>query len=198
MQHHLRLTKRGGVYGKTRTGRTELGRQSRYVAPLEGGISYAGDCARAEVRSRVDSQLTRPARRNRGPSIRHRARQALTLAEREDISRGIAADDSARSIAARIGRAPSTVSREITRHGGRSSYRATEADEGAWKSALRPKPCVLALNGTLRNIVLASWAWTGRPSKWPRGSSSSIPTMSVCECPTKPSIAACSSKRGAC
>jgi IS30 family transposase len=75
------------------------------------------------------------------------------LAEREDISRGIAADDSARSIAARIGRAPSTVSREITRHGGRSSYRATDADEVAWESTLRPKPCVLALNGTLRNIV---------------------------------------------
>jgi IS30 family transposase len=88
-----------------------------------------------------------------GPSIRHRAKQALTLAEREDISRGIAADQSARSIAARIGRAPSTVSREITRHGGRSSYRATDADKVAWESALRPKPCALALNGTLRNIV---------------------------------------------
>jgi IS30 family transposase len=77
----------------------------------------------------------------------------LTLAEREDISRGIAADESARSIAARIGRAPSTVSREIARHGGRSSYRATDADTTAWESALRPKPCVLALNGELRNIV---------------------------------------------
>jgi hypothetical protein len=49
MQHHLRLTKRGGVYGKTRTGRAELRRQSRYVAPLEGRIPYAGDCASAEV-----------------------------------------------------------------------------------------------------------------------------------------------------
>src|SRR5436190_16911068 len=64
-----------------------------------------------------------------GPSIRHRARQALTLAEREDVSRGIAADESARSIAARIGRAISAVSREIARHGSRSSYRATNADE---------------------------------------------------------------------
>src|SRR5204862_201071 len=83
----------------------------------------------------------------------HRAKHVLTLAEREDISRGIAADESARSIAARIGRAPSTVSREIARHGARSSYRATDADKKAWDSALRPKPCVLALNGTLRNIV---------------------------------------------
>jgi IS30 family transposase len=75
------------------------------------------------------------------------------LEEREDISRGIAAGESARSIAARIGRAPSTVSREIARHGGRASYRATDADNVAWESALRPKPCLLALNGRLRNIV---------------------------------------------
>lgn len=88
-----------------------------------------------------------------GPSIRRRAKRALTLTEREDISRGIAANESARSIAARIGRAPSTVSREITRHGGRPSYRATDADKVAWESGLRPKRCVLALNGTLRNIV---------------------------------------------
>ena len=88
-----------------------------------------------------------------GPSIRHRAKQALTLAEREDISRGIAADETGRAIATRIGRAPSTVSREIKRHGGRSSYRATDADTLAWESGLRPQPCALALNGTLRNIV---------------------------------------------
>ena len=87
------------------------------------------------------------------PSIRHRAKQALTLAEREAISRGIAADETGRSIARRIGRAPSTVSREINRHGGRSSYRATDADTVAWESGLRPQPCALALNGTLRNIV---------------------------------------------
>lgn len=88
-----------------------------------------------------------------GPSTRHRAKQALTLAEREDISRGIAADETGRSIARRIGRAPSTVSREIKRHGGRPSYRATDADTAAWESGLRPQRCALALNGTLRNIV---------------------------------------------
>jgi len=87
------------------------------------------------------------------PRTRRRASHALTLAEREDISRGIAAGDSGRSIAARIGRAPSTVSREIARHGGRSGYRATDADNAAWASALRPKPCLLARNGRLRNIV---------------------------------------------
>lgn len=74
------------------------------------------------------------------PSIRHRANEVLTLAEREDISRGTAATESDRSIAARLRRVPSTVSREITRHGGRASYRATEVDKAAWESALRPKP----------------------------------------------------------
>jgi IS30 family transposase len=88
-----------------------------------------------------------------GPSIRLRANQALTLAEREDISRGIAADETGRSIARRIGRAPSTVSREIKRHGGRSSYHATDADTAAWESGLRRQPCALALNGTVRKIV---------------------------------------------
>jgi IS30 family transposase len=139
------------VHGKTWTGRAELGRQSRYVAPLESGIPR--EIAR-ELRCDHGSIRNLLAQRGGiGPSLRHRARQALTLAEREEISRGIVADESARSIAARIGRAPSTVSREIARHGSRSSYRATNADEMAWESALRPKPCLLALNGNLRNIV---------------------------------------------
>ena len=87
------------------------------------------------------------------PSIRTRGSVALTLVEREDISRGIASGESGRSIADRIGRAASTVSREIVRHGGRSAYRAKAADEDAWGSALRPKPCLLALNRTVRNLV---------------------------------------------
>lgn len=100
-----------------------------------------------------------------GPSIRHRAKQVLTLAEREDISRGIAADESARSIAARIGRAPSTASREINRHGGRASYRATDADKAAWESALRPKPCVLAVNGKLRTMVASKLSLDWSPEQ---------------------------------
>ena len=87
------------------------------------------------------------------PSIRTRGSVALTLVEREDISRGIASGESGRSIADRIGRAASTGSREIVRHGGRSAYRAKAADEDAWGSALRPKPCLLALNRTVRNLV---------------------------------------------
>ena len=62
------------------------------------------------------------------PAVRRRSPQALTLAEREDISRGIASGLSIRAIATRLSRATSTVSREVARHGGRSQYRASEAD----------------------------------------------------------------------
>src|SRR2546423_8957244 len=72
------------------------------------------------------------------PIARRRSRLALTLAEREDISRGIASDSSIREIARGLSRATSTVSREIVRHGGRPAYRAHDADGQAWQSALRP------------------------------------------------------------
>src|SRR5580698_1965865 len=78
--------------------------------------------------------------------VRRRSRRALTLAEREDISRGIASGCSLRIIAQRLSRASSTVSREVARHGGRGQYRANQADQQAWDSALRPKVCRLALH----------------------------------------------------
>jgi IS30 family transposase len=78
---------------------------------------------------------------------------ALTLAEREDISRGIASASSIREIARLLKRSASTVSREIARHGDRPAYRAHDADRQAWISALRPKKCLLAGNRKLRNIV---------------------------------------------
>jgi IS30 family transposase len=87
------------------------------------------------------------------PMARRRSRLALTLAEREDISRGIASGTSIREIANRLDRAASTVSREIGRHGGRPVYRAHAADRQAWVSALRPKRCLLADNRKVRNIV---------------------------------------------
>jgi transposase, IS30 family len=87
------------------------------------------------------------------PADRRRSGLALTLAEREDISRGIASGSSLREIASRLDRATSTVSREVSRHGGRPVYRAHEADDQAWDSALRPKRCLLAVNRKLRNIV---------------------------------------------
>jgi transposase, IS30 family len=87
------------------------------------------------------------------PPVRRRSPVALTLAEREDISRGIASGCSMRVIAQRLRRACSTVSREVARHGGRARYRANEADQHAWESALRPKPCLLASHSQLQEIV---------------------------------------------
>jgi IS30 family transposase len=87
------------------------------------------------------------------PAARRRSRLALTLGEREDISRGIASGSPLREIARRLDRAASTVSREISRHGGRAAYRAHVADDHAWGSALRAKKCLLAVNRKLRNIV---------------------------------------------
>ena len=87
------------------------------------------------------------------PAVRRRSLRTLTLAEREGISRGIASGSSIREIARRLERAASTVSREVVRHGGRSLYRASEADHQAWKSALRPRPCLLALHRKLRTMV---------------------------------------------
>ncbi|HKN75096.1 MAG TPA: IS30 family transposase [Candidatus Acidoferrum sp.] len=87
------------------------------------------------------------------PAARRRSRLALTLAEREDISRGIACDSSVREIARLLKRSASTVSREVARHGGRPAYRAHDADRRAWVSALRPQECLLARNRKLRDVV---------------------------------------------
>ena len=87
------------------------------------------------------------------PLTRHRSRLALTFAEREDISRGLASGSSMREIAGRLHRATSTVSREVARHGGRPAYRAYDADQQAWNAALRPKRCLFAVNSELRDVV---------------------------------------------
>ncbi|MFD3461001.1 transposase [Nocardia fluminea] len=79
--------------------------------------------------------------------------QHLTMAEREEISRGLARGCSARTIATRIRRSPSTIAREIARNGGRTSYRAATADEQAYQRARRPKPASLANNPRLRALV---------------------------------------------
>jgi Helix-turn-helix domain len=85
------------------------------------------------------------------PAIRRRSDRTLTLAEREEISRGLACGSSIREMARRLQQA--AVSREVARHGGRPRYRASKADHQAWKSALRPRPCLLALHRKLRTIV---------------------------------------------
>jgi len=90
-----------------------------------------------------------------GPAARRRSPRVLSLGEREEISRGLAAGASLRLIARRLGRAPSTVSREVARHDGRRRYRALRADERAWRRARRPKPCKLASEPRLRALVAA-------------------------------------------
>ena len=87
------------------------------------------------------------------PPRRTRAMVALTLPEREEISRAMAEGQSIRSIAAQLGRAPSTVSRELRRNGGPAAYRASEADHAAWTRALRPKCCKLAKDRALAQMV---------------------------------------------
>ena len=96
------------------------------------------------------------------PLPRRRSRLALTLLEREEISRGVAAHQSARSMARLLGRSPSTVSRELKRNGGYDGYRAAPADEQAWVRTHRPKRCKLAINPWLRQAVASklrlNWA----------------------------------------
>jgi IS30 family transposase len=87
------------------------------------------------------------------PVPRRRRVGRLELREREEISRGLAAGWTLRAIAAQLGRAPSTISREVTGNGGRRGYRALRADRAAWSPATRPKRCKLAVRPRLRDIV---------------------------------------------
>ncbi|OXJ26350.1 IS30 family transposase [Burkholderia sp. HI2714] len=87
------------------------------------------------------------------PKQRRRSSLALTLAEREEISRSVVAGDSIRAIAIRLARAPSTISRELKRNGGMQGYRANNADELAWERARRPQVCKLVRNRELAQVV---------------------------------------------
>jgi IS30 family transposase len=104
--------------------------------------------------------------RGGGMVPRRRPRPALRLspAEREEISRGLEADRSLRAIAAQLGRAPSTVSREVGANGGRRRYRAWRAEAGAMRRARRPKPGKLARCPRLRAEVegLLAQRWSPR------------------------------------
>ena len=99
------------------------------------------------------------------PITRRRSRLSLNLAEREDISRGLASGLPLREIARRLDRAASTLSREISRNGGRPTYRALAADDHAWGSALRPKKCLLAVSRKLRNIVASKLVLNWSPEQ---------------------------------
>ena len=111
------------------------------------------EIGRAVGKSHVVIQFLLARHGGIAPPARRRARSTLTLAEREDISRGIASGSSIREIAKGLRRAASTVSREVARHGGRPQYRASEADQQVWQSALRPKVCLLAGHSKPQEIV---------------------------------------------
>jgi IS30 family transposase len=89
------------------------------------------------------------------PAARTRSAICLSLAEREEISRGLAASLSLRELGRRLVRPPSTISREVARNGGRAAYRASLAEEQTWARAARPKPCMLATRARLRRVVAA-------------------------------------------
>jgi IS30 family transposase len=150
MQHHLGTNLfKGGVYEPTKTVETFSCGKDRYLAPMEVRAIPARDWACLWQATSHHSQDIVAMWRHSS----RRSRLALTLAEREDISRGIASDSSIREIARLLKRPASTVSREVARQGGRPAYRAHDADRRAWVSALRPKRCLLAGNRRLREVV---------------------------------------------
>jgi IS30 family transposase len=99
------------------------------------------------------------------PPVRKRSCLALTLEEREGISRGLVGGFSLRRIAAQLGRSPSTISREISRNGGCMKYRAMAADSRSWQQASRPKPCLLATNRFLQAVVAEKLAQHWSPQQ---------------------------------
>jgi len=116
------------------------------------------------------------------PKSRIRAPHQLTAVEREEISRGLVAGESVRSLARQLGRAASTISREIARNGGPDSYRAGQAEHRAWQRARRPKACLLATNGPLRHVVACKLHkdWSPRQiAGWLRATYDNEPTMQV-------------------
>ena len=122
------------------------------------------------------------ARGGVAPAPRCRSPLVLTVAEREEISRGLAAGESFSDIGAVLGRAASTISREVGRHGGRGRYRASSADACAWNQARRPKRCRLATHPALRALVAEKLAADWSPQQiagWLRRTFPDNPDMQV-------------------
>ena len=120
-------------------------RQGESLAAIAAGLHRTSSAIHTVVAT--EGGIARPARQ--------RSRLALTATEREDISRGLAGGDSLRAISRRVGRAPSTISREVGRNGGSRLYRAARADRRAWRQSRRPKCCRLAQRPALRRLIAA-------------------------------------------
>src|ERR1700686_756334 len=164
---------------RARRGKLSLAQRAEMWSRWKAGQSLH-EIGRALGKSHVVIQFLLARHGGVAPAARRRSRRGLTLAEREDISRGIASGSSMRVIAQRLSRACSTVSREVARHGGRAQYRAHEAHQQAWESALRPKPCLLAMHDQLRKMVASKLILDWSPkqiSGWSRGS---IPRIRFC------------------
>ena len=125
------------------------------------------------------------------PPPRRRSRRALTLSEREEISRGVAAGQSLRSIAVSLGRAQSTISREIKHNGGRRQYRASKADQAAWDRAHRTKTCKLAENRALACIVAEKLQLEWSPDQIAGWLKARIQTTRTIRCHTRRSTKVC-------
>ena len=128
------------------------------------------------------------------PAPKRRSPLALTLAEREEISRGIVAGESIRAMALALGRAPSTLSREIQRNGGRQDYRASQADQAAWDRARRPQSCKLANNRGLARIVADKLTLQWSPRQIAGWLKRTYPDDETYRCHTRRYIARCSSR----
>jgi IS30 family transposase len=116
------------------------------------------------------------------PRQRTRSANQLSETEREEISRGLAAGMSLRSLARQLGRSASTISREIGRNGGIEHYRAAQAEQQAWDRARRPKPCLLGLHERLRVVVAHKLQQDWSPQQiagWLKGAYENEPTMQV-------------------
>jgi IS30 family transposase len=148
--------------------------------------------SRAGVSSRqIARDLGRPVRtvqehverlRRRPPAVRHRSVRQLSVAEREEISRGLAQRRSIRSIAVGLGRSPSTVCREVARNGGRRRYRAARAEDRAWVHGRRPKPSKLGVQAELRALVSVKLELRWSPQQiagWLRAEFPGRPEMQV-------------------
>jgi DNA-binding CsgD family transcriptional regulator len=130
------------------------------------------------------------------PAERRRSPLALTLTEREEISRSLAAGHSIRRIAGLLGRAPSTISREINRNGGQEGYRVSQADYAAWDRAHRPKNCKLVDNPTLARIVAGKLRLQWSPEQIAGWLKHTYPGNEDFRCHTSPFTAASSFRRG--
>ena len=148
---------------------------------LHAGESYRAvairmGCSTRTLQAVVDRYGAGP------PRMRQRAARHLTLAEREEISRGLLMQQPVRQIAAALGRAPSTIAREVQANGGRPAYRAYSADHRAACRRRRPKVAKLLRSHRLRAIVsrrLARYWSPQQIARWLRRRYPAIPAMQV-------------------